>query len=73
MKSKYKIRPANICGHNHVNNWVVKYKGVRFVFGTKTGCGSYWEPEINGSTVLTINENGVVSVNHEYVDVAEFL
>lgn len=62
-----------ICGHNHVNNWVVKYNGVRFVFGTKTGSGSYWEPEINGGTVLTINENGVVSVNHEYVDVSELL
>lgn len=62
-----------VCGHNHVNNWVVNYKGVRFIFGTKTGCGSYWEPEINGGTVLTINENGVVSVNHEYVDVTELL
>ena len=62
-----------VCGHNHVNNWVVKYNGVRFIFGTKTGCGSYWEPEINGGTVLTINESGVVSVNHEYVDVSELL
>jgi len=62
-----------ICGHNHVNNWVVKYNGVRFIFGTKTGMGSYWEPEINGGTVLSINENGVVSVNHEYVDVSELL
>lgn len=62
-----------VCGHNHVNNWVVKYRGVRFIFGTKTGCGSYWEPEINGGTVLTINENGVTNVHHEYVDVSEFL
>ena len=62
-----------ICGHNHVNNWVVRYNGVRFIFGTKTGSGSYWEPEINGGTVLTINENGVVSVNHEYVDVSDIL
>ena len=62
-----------VCGHNHVNNWVVNYNGVRFIFGTKTGNGSYWEPEINGGTVLKINENGVKSVNHEYVDVLEFL
>lgn len=62
-----------ICGHNHVNNWVVNYNGVRFIFGTKTGCGSYWEPEINGGTVISINENGVTKVNHEYVDVSEFL
>ena len=62
-----------ICGHNHVNNWVVNYNGVRFIFGTKTGCGSYWEPEINGGTVISVNENGVTKVNHEYVDVSEFL
>jgi len=62
-----------ICGHNHVNNWVVKYKGVHFIFTTKTGSGGYWEPEINGGTVLTINQSGVVSVNHEYVDVLELL
>lgn len=62
-----------ICGHNHVNNWVVNYNGVRFIFGTKTGCGSYWEPEINGGTVISINENGVTKVNHEYVDVSQFL
>lgn len=62
-----------ICGHNHVNNWVVKYNGVRFIFGTKTGSGSYWEPEINGGTVITVNETGVVAVKHEYVDVSEIL
>lgn len=62
-----------ICGHNHINNWVVKYKGVNFVFATKTGNGSYWEPEINGGTLLRINENGVASINHEYVDVSDML
>lgn len=62
-----------VCGHNHVNNWVVKYNGVRFIFGTKTGSGSYWESDINGGTVLTVNENGVVSTSHEYVDVSELL
>ncbi|MBQ1989459.1 MAG: hypothetical protein II234_06135 [Clostridia bacterium] len=46
---------------------------MRFIFGTKTGCGSYWEPEINGGTVLEINENGVVSVGHEYVDVSDIV
>ena len=42
-------------------------------FGTKTGIGSYFEPEINGGTVLSINENGVRSVCHEYVDISELL
>ena len=29
--------------------------------------------EINGGTVISVNENGVTSVNHEYVDVSELL
>ena len=62
-----------ICGHNHINNWVVNYKGVNFIFGTKTGNGSYWEPEINGGTVISIDESGVTSVRHEYVDVFDIL
>lgn len=62
-----------VCGHNHVNNWIVKYNGVRFIFGTKTGVGSYFEPEINGGTVLAVNENGVASVRHEYVDISGLL
>lgn len=62
-----------ICGHNHINNWIVKYNGVRFIFSTKTGTGSYFEPEINGGTVLAVNENGVASVRHEYVDISGLL
>ena len=62
-----------LCGHNHINNWVVTYNGVRFIFATKTGNGSYWEPEINGGTALTVDENGVKSVSHEYVDVSELI
>ena len=62
-----------LCGHDHVNNWVVTYNGVRFIFGTKTGIGSYWEPKINGGTVLTVDQNGVNSVRHEYVDVSDLL
>ena len=58
-----------LCGHNHVNNWVVKYNGVRFIFGVKTGIGSYFEEGINGGTVISINETGVTSVRHEYVDI----
>ncbi|MBR5923142.1 MAG: metallophosphoesterase [Clostridia bacterium] len=60
-----------VCGHNHINNWVVKYNGVRFIFGTKTGIGSYFEPEINGGTVISVKENGVTSVRHEYVDIQD--
>ena len=62
-----------IGGHDHINNWVVTYRGVRLIFGTKTGIGSYHEPEINGGTVISVDENGVRGVRHEYVDISEFL
>ncbi|MBQ7248043.1 MAG: metallophosphoesterase [Lachnospiraceae bacterium] len=57
-----------ISGHDHMNNWAVRYRGVRLIFGTKTGIGSYGESAINGGTVLTVDENGVKDVRHEYVD-----
>ena len=62
-----------VCGHNHINNWVVNYNGVRFIFGTKTGIGSYFEPDINGGTAIYVNQNGVSSVCHEYVDIKDLL
>lgn len=62
-----------ICGHNHINNWIINYEGVKFIFALKTGCGSYWEPSLNGGTVIKVNKNGVTAVNHEYVDVSDML
>jgi len=62
-----------VCGHDHVNNYVVNYKGVKFIYGLKTGAGCYWNPILNGGTVLSVNENGVADVRHEYVDVSHLL
>ena len=57
-----------IAGHDHVNNTVIPYRGVTFVYSLKAGPGCYWEPTLNGGTVLRIGENGVKAVEHEYVD-----
>lgn len=62
-----------ICGHDHMNNWAVKFKGVRLIFALKTGLGSYHELALNGGTVFEIDENGVKSVRHEYVDISKYL
>lgn len=61
-----------LCGHDHVNNYVITYKGVKFIYGLKTGAGCYWNPILNGGTVLRIGENGVCDVKHHYVDVSAF-
>ncbi len=57
-----------VCGHDHVNNFVIPYKGVKFIYSLKTGPGCYWRPELNGGTVLRITEKGVAEVYHQFVD-----
>ena len=61
-----------IVGHDHKNCFSVVYKGVRLSFAMKTGAGCYWTPELNGGSVLTINESGAV-FSHEIVDVSSLL
>ena len=62
-----------IAGHDHVNNWIIRYDGVRLIYGLKLGAGCYWNPRLNGGTVLKVGKEGVKEVSHEYVDVSKFL
>ncbi|MBE6540950.1 MAG: hypothetical protein E7672_00665 [Ruminococcaceae bacterium] len=62
-----------VAGHDHINNFVINYEGIKFIYGTKIGEGCYWRPFLNGGTVLTVTENGITDVHHEYVDVSQFL
>ena len=57
-----------VAGHDHTNNWMIKYEGIKMIYSLKAGAGCYWEPESNGGTVLKIGDNGVSRVYHEYVD-----
>lgn len=61
-----------LAGHNHVSNFVIKYHGVKFIYSMKLGAGCYWEPKLNGGTILRVTENGVEEVRHEYVDPFKF-
>lgn len=58
-----------LCGHDHVNNLAVNYKGVRLIFAMKTGWGCYCNKELNGGTVLTIDSNGNMHAQHCYIPV----
>lgn len=62
-----------VAGHDHINNFVIDYEGVKFVYSLKAGQGCYWTPILNGGTVLTFSADGKKSVRHEYVDVSELL
>lgn len=56
-----------ISGHEHINNFVINYQGVRLCYTMKTGFGSYHDESMNGGTVLAIDNSGSVSIRHELV------
>ena len=53
-----------ICGHDHVNTFGVRYKGVLLAYGLKTGWGSYHNGLINGGSILTIDSDGKLDMEH---------
>ena len=59
-----------LCGHDHVNNFVIPYRGIRLAYSLKTGPGCYWEAALNGGTVLVVGSDGICDIRHEFVDVA---
>lgn len=62
-----------ICGHEHINNYVIEHKGIRFIYALKTGIGCYYEPALNGGTVLQVNSDGIYNISHEYVDISHLI
>ncbi len=58
-----------LCGHDHINNFIIPYRSITFVYALKTGRGCYWDKRLNGGTVLTVSADGKANVRHEYVDV----
>ena len=57
-----------VCGHDHVNSFVINYRGVKLIYGLKTGIGCYANDLLNGGTVLRIGSKGICEVRHESVD-----
>ena len=62
-----------IAGHEHINNWIIRYNGIRMVYALKTGAGCYWDTRLNGGTVININSSGVSDIHHEFVDVSHIV
>ncbi|MBR7032877.1 MAG: S-layer homology domain-containing protein [Clostridia bacterium] len=56
-----------IAGHDHINNFSIPYRGVRFVYSLKAGSGCYWEPELNGGTLIDVSSDGTATVRHHYI------
>lgn len=55
------------CGHRHTNDATVKFEGLTYTFGTKTGPGNSADGKQIGCTTIRIaNKTGAVSVEHKY-------
>ena len=57
-----------VCGHDHVNCSSILYDGIRLTYGLKLGEGCYFEEGMTGGTTLTINSQGSVLTEHQYVE-----
>lgn len=56
-----------LCGHDHMNNFSVVYRGVRLAYALKAGRASGYQPGFNGGTVLRIDSDGHLTLRHRYV------
>lgn len=62
-----------LCGHSHINNFSIPFKGIRLTYSLKAGVGSYYQPELIGGTVLEIDKEGLATVQHHFVDISKYL
>lgn len=53
-----------ICGHDHVNNFSTTYQGVRLSYALKSGLTSYYDANMQGGSLLTIDSNGKTTFSH---------
>lgn len=59
-----------IAGHDHINSSSITYEGIRLSYSLTCSPGGYWEPYMNGGSVLTISSDGHAVFSHHYVDPA---
>ncbi len=52
-------------GHDHINSFNIRYKGVNLIYALKTGKGCYFDPRMMGGTVVTMTRDGKVSFRNE--------
>lgn len=53
-----------VVGHDHINNFRIRYQGVDLVYALKTGMESYHEAGMTGGTLITVRPDGSATVEH---------
>lgn len=56
------------CGHDHVNDFSVDYKGVTLTYGVKSSRQFYFQEELLGGTVIKISPDAEVSIERKYLN-----
>ena len=75
---KVKVKGVSdiICGHQHGNNFTLKYENVRLTFALKTGeLGGYYCDDninLNGGTFFVLQDNLKVDIENIYVSESQF-
>ena len=58
---------AFIFGHDHINNLVLDYKGIKLCYGLKSGKTSYYYATMQGGNLYTITANNQLKIDRIYV------
>lgn len=58
---------AFIYGHDHINNLVLDYNGIKLCYGLKCGKNSYYQADMLGGNLYTIKKDGSLKVDRIYV------
>lgn len=53
-------------GHDHINNASIKLNDIIMTYGLKTGYGSYFDKDLSGGTLISIDSNRNVKIQHKY-------
>ena len=53
-----------LCGHDHMNNFSVVYKGIRLTYMMKLGKGSGFQVGFDGGTVIRVGHGGIREIEH---------
>lgn len=54
-------------GHDHANNFMIDYEGIRLIYTLKTGYGAYYTEGLVGATAISIGSDGSAYTEHIYM------
>ena len=52
------------CGHEHMNDFSIEYRGVRLTYMLKLGYASGFQPGFNGGTQIAVGDDGISRITH---------